>query len=142
MPSRASRGFTLIEIMVVVAIIGLLLGLVSMKVIGTQADASRKVTKARLARIQQALGMYKIDVKKYPTAEQGLKVLTEPSANRSDGYLDEADLLDAWNNPVQYVVPGPNGKAFDLISYGDDGLAGGERENADISCWETETAPK
>ena len=139
MPLRRPRsGFTLIEIMVVVAIIGLLLGLVSMKVIGQQAAASRTTTKARMSRIQTALGLYKLDMKKYPSGEEGLKALTTPPKNRSEGYLDDADLLDAWGTAIQYSVPGPNGKSFDLISFGDDKAAGGENEDSDFSCWETD----
>ena len=134
------RGFTLIEIMVVVAIIGLLLGLVSLKVVGTQAAAAKQVTRARMAKIQESLGLYKLDSKKYPTAEQGLKALTVPPANRSEGYMDEEELKDAWGNPILYTVPGPNGKPFDLVSYGDAGIPGGEKENADFSCWETSGA--
>ena len=135
--SRRS-GFTLIEIMVVVAIIGMLLGIAAYKVIGVQADAARKTTKAKMAHIQQALDLYKLDQHKYPGGADGLKALITPPANRSEGYLNEEDTKDSWGNPIQYVVPGPNGKSYDLVSYGDDGAPGGDKEKSDFSCWDTD----
>lgn len=138
---RTRRGFSLIEIMVVVTIIGMLIGLVAFKFGGTQFTASRKVTLAKMARIQQALEMFKLDTRKYPTAGDGLKALTTPPPNRTQGYLEDADLLDAWNSPIQYAVPGKNGKAYDLISYGDDGAPGGDKENTDFSCWDSDEKP-
>ena len=137
---RRRNAFTLIEIMVVVAIIGMLLGIAAFKVMGVQADAARKTTRARMAHIQMALDLYKLDMRKYPTASEGLKILTVAPANRSDAYCNEEDLKDSWGNPVQYSIPGPNGKPYDLISYGDDGVQGGDKENADFSSWDSPDA--
>jgi general secretion pathway protein G len=138
---RTRRGFSLIEIMVVVTIIGMLIGLVAFRFGGTQFAASRKVTLAKMARIRQALDLYKLDTRKYPAAGDGLKALTVPPPNRSQGYLEDADLVDAWNSRIQYAVPGKSGKHYDLISYGDDGAPGGDKENADFSCWDADEKP-
>ncbi len=141
MQPRRPEGFSLIEIMVVVAIIGTLLGLVAWKLLGSKHSADVTATRARMQNIRTALELYRLDAKKFPTAEAGLKALTVPPANRSEGYLDEPDLLDAWGNPIQYAVPGPGGKPYDLVSFGYDGTAGGEKENADFSCWDAPAAP-
>lgn len=135
-PLTRRHAFSLIEIMVVVAIIGTLLGLVSWKVISSQTQAKVTATRARMQTVRQALEMYKMDQRKYPTSADGLKILTQVPANRSDSYLDEDQMNDAWGNPLQYQIPGKNGKAFDLVSHGDDGAPGGEKEASDLSIWD------
>ena len=139
MPRR--NAFSLIEIMVVVAIIGTLLGLVSWKILSAGTGAKITATRARMQTVRQALELYKMDQRKYPAAGD-LKILTQVPANRSDSYLEDDQLNDAWGNPFQYSVPGKNGKAFDLVSYGDDGVAGGEKEKADLSIWDSPDSSK
>ncbi len=135
---KRQRGFTLIEIMVVVVILAVLGALVVPKIL-ENVDKAR-VTRAQsdIRAIQTALDMYRLDNFKYPTTEQGLQALvTQPNdptiANyRSGGYLPSLPK-DPWNNPYQYVSPGANGRDYDIISYGRDGKPGGEGYDADIS---------
>ena len=132
------RGFTLIEIMVVVVILAVLGALVVPKIL-ENVDKAR-VTRAAsdIRAIQTALELYRLDNFKYPTTEQGLQALvTQPSDPtitnyRSGGYLPSMPK-DPWNNPYQYVSPGANGRDYDIISYGRDGKPGGEGYDADIS---------
>ncbi len=141
-PASRSGGFTLIEIIVVVAIIGLLMSVAAFKFAGVQANAEITATRLRMNGVQTALERYRIDNHKYPSAADGLKVLTQAPANRSESYLDEAQINDAWGTPLQYSIPGKNAKAYDLVSYGADQASGGDKENADFSCWETDAAKK
>ncbi len=135
---KRQRGFTLIEIMVVVVILAVLGALVVPKIL-ENVDKAR-VTRAQsdIRAIQTALDLYRLDNFKYPTTEQGLQALvTQPNdptiANyRSGGYLPSLPK-DPWNNPYQYVSPGANGRDYDIISYGRDGKPGGEGYDADIS---------
>ncbi len=135
---KRQRGFTLIEIMVVVVILAVLGALVVPKIL-ENVDKAR-VTRAQsdIRAIQTALDMYRLDNFKYPTTEQGLQALvTQPNdptiANyRSGGYLPSLPK-DPWNNPYQYVSPGANGRDYDIISYGRDGKPGGEGYDADVS---------
>ena len=132
------RGFTLIEIMVVVVILAVLGALVVPKIL-ENVDKAR-VTRAAsdIRAIQTALDLYRMDNFKYPTTEQGLQALvTQPSDPtitnyRSGGYLPSLPK-DPWNNPYQYVSPGAGGRDYDIISYGRDGKPGGEGYDADIS---------
>ena len=132
------RGFTLIEIMVVVVILAVLGALVVPKIL-ENVDKAR-VTRAAsdIRAIQTALDLYRLDNFKYPTTEQGLQALvTQPSDPtitnyRSGGYLPSLPK-DPWNNPSQYVSPGAGGRDYDIISYGRDGKPGGEGYDADIS---------
>ncbi len=135
-------GFSLIEILVVVAIIGTLIGIVAWNSFGAKHDADVMATRARMQTIRTALERYRIDNHKFPSAGDGLKLLTQAPANRSEGYLEEDQINDAWGTPIQYLVPGRNGKPYDLVSYGADQASGGEKENADFSCWETSDAKK
>ena len=139
---RRRNGFSLIEIMVVVAIIGTLLGLVSWKVIASQKGANITATRARMDNVRKALEFYRLDQRKYPTSADGLKILTQVPANRSDSYIEDEQLKDAWGNPFQYQIPGKNGKAFDLVSLGEDGTPGGEKEFADLSIWDSADGSK
>ena len=135
---KRQRGFTLIEIMVVVVILAVLGALVVPKIL-ENVDKAR-VTRAQsdIRAIQTALDMYRLDNFKYPTTEQGLQALvtqpTDPTITnyRSGGYLPSLPK-DPWNNPYQYVSPGANGRDYDIISYGRDGKPGGEGYDADIS---------
>lgn len=137
---RRARGFTLIEIMVVVIIIGLLAAVVVPEVIG-QVDRAR-VAKAKedIQSIETALTMFRLDNSKYPTTEEGLKALvqqpTDPTIRhwRPGGYLQRLSK-DPWGNDYIYQYPGTHGKDYDLYTLGADGQPGGDGPNADIGNW-------
>ena len=138
--SRAAAGFTLIEVMVVVIILGILAALVVPKIMD-RPDAAR-VTRAKhdLRAIQSALDLYRLDNYVYPSTDQGLEALvTKPTGApearnwKSGGYLDRAPV-DPWGKPYQYLSPGTHG-ALDIYSLGADSQAGGEGVDADIGNW-------
>lgn len=134
----SQRGFTLIEIMVVMVILGLLVSVVAPNIMGQNTKARTGITKTQIKSISSALDMYKLDNFNYPGTEQGLDALvTEPSGSpeaknwNNDGYLKKIPL-DPWKNEYQYVSPGSEGP-YDLYSFGADGHEGGSEENTDIS---------
>jgi len=133
-------GFTLIEIMVVVIIIGLLAAVIVPQVISKVDEARVAKTKQDIQSLETALTMFRLDNSKYPTTEQGLAALvaqpTDPSIKhwRPGGYLQRVSK-DPWGNDYQYVYPGTHGKEYDLFSYGADGAPGGEGIDADIGNW-------
>lgn len=132
----AQRGLTLIEIMVVVAILGLLSAMIVPNVIGQGEKAKVDIARANMSSIANALKMYKLDNNGYPTTEEGLEALVErpSSADKGeynpDGYLDQVPE-DPWGNPYVYISPGVDGP-YDLYSLGADGVEGGEGFDADI----------
>lgn len=133
-----ARGFTLLEILVVLVIIGLIASLVGPRLF-TQLEGSQvKVAETQIKMLRGAVETYRLDMGRLPTAEEGLGVLyakpADPrAAERWRGpYLDEAAPLDPWDNPYQYSIPGREGQGFALYSLGADGAAGGEGNNADI----------
>ena len=148
MPYRRGRmrnreGFTLLEIMVVIVILGLLAALVVPKLIGRTEEAKRTQTRLQIKNLEQALQLFKLDNGFYPETEQGIEALVQapetgriPKNYRKDGYLDRVPT-DPWKNPYVYVSPGTHG-AYDITSYGADGVPGGEGEDADINSWEAE----
>ena len=129
---RRQAGFTLIEIMVVVFILGLLVTLVAPKIIGRTDEARRTKALADVKAIEEALHLFKLDNGFYPTTDQGLQALIQRPSNarnyNPDGYLDKAPI-DPWGNPYVYFS---DGQEYIVKSYGADGQEGGEGKNADI----------
>jgi general secretion pathway protein G len=139
--SRAGQqGFTLIEIMVVVIIIGLLAAVIVPTVINKVDDARISKAKTDIQALETALTMFRLDNSKYPTTDQGLQALvvqpTDPSIRhwRVGGYLQRVSK-DPWGAEYQYTAPGAHGKEFDLYTLGADGQPGGDGVNADIGNW-------
>ena len=139
--ARAQRGFTLIEIMVVVVIMGVLAALVVPKLISRTGESKVAAAKVDIATIMQALKLYKLDNQRYPTTEQGLQALIEkptggPAANgwKVGGYVEKMPK-DPWGNQYQYLSPGIKGE-IDVFSYGADGQPGGTGDDADIGSWD------
>ncbi|HKL27592.1 MAG TPA: type II secretion system major pseudopilin GspG [Desulfuromonadales bacterium] len=138
----SQRGFTLIEIMVVVVILGILAAVVVPNFLSRPDEA--KVTKAKvdMKSIEEALGLFKLDNGYYPSTDQGLKALVEkpetgriPTKYPEDSYLRKVPV-DPWNTPYVYLSPGLHNHNYDLISYGADGQPGGEGFDADLNSWE------
>lgn len=136
---KRQQGFTLIEIMVVVVILGILGALVAPSILGRPDEARVTVAKNDIRQISNALDMYKLDNFGYPTQQQGLKALVErPDGAKnwnSDGYLDQMPQ-DPWGNAYIYVRPGKKSRHFDLYSLGADGAEGGDGVDADIGNWD------
>ena len=137
----SERGFTFIEIMVVVAILAILAALIVPKIAGRSDDARRTAAKVQIRNIEGALQLYKLDNSVYPTTEQGLKALVEkpsvgaiPKNWKSGGYLSKVPN-DPWGAPYKYLSPSPRGD-FEIVSLGGDSEPGGEGKNADIINWD------
>ncbi len=131
------RGFTLVEIMIVVIIIGLMAAWVAPKLFGKLSTAKLGAAKHQIELFGTALDAFRLDTGRYPTTEEGLKALREkPSGveNWSGPYLPKEIPLDPWKRPYIYKSPGDHGD-YDLISYGLDGVEGGEGENQDVVSW-------
>jgi len=139
---RRAAGFTLIEIMVVVVIIGLLAAVIVPRVVDNVGKARVAKAKQDIQAMETALTMYKLDNFNYPTSEEGLKALVQkpddPNVQnwRPGGYLQHQNVPnDPWGHPYQYQMPSQHGGDYDLYSLGADGQPGGEGENADIGNW-------
>jgi len=143
---KNQKGFTLIEIMVVVIILGLLATIVLTNVMGREDEARINTTKAQIRSIEGALDAYKLDNGFYPTTDQGLDALIKkpetgriPTKWKDGGYLKPARIpKDPWGNEYHYYSPGNEGREYEIISYGADGEQGGEKKNADIESWKME----
>jgi general secretion pathway protein G len=140
-----TRGFTLIELMVVIIILGVLAMWVAPKIMGRPGEARQVKALLDIQNLETALKLYKLDTGMYPTTEQGLQALVErpetgnvPRKWKDGGYLEKSRVpKDPWGNEFIYLSPGLKGD-FDIISYGLDGVPGGEKENKDINNWEIE----
>ncbi|MDY6855347.1 MAG: type II secretion system major pseudopilin GspG [Thermodesulfobacteriota bacterium] len=139
-------GFTLIELMVVLVILGILAVVTMPRIVGSPEEARKVKAKLEIQSIEQALKLYYIDNGTYPSTEQGLLALikepeVEPLARnwREGGYLEKGKVpKDPWGSPYVYLSPGVNSKEYDLESYGADGEDGGEEKYADIESWNME----
>ncbi|OPY10469.1 type II secretion system major pseudopilin GspG [Syntrophus buswellii] len=138
-------GFTLIELMVVLVILGILAGLIAPRMMGRTEEAKQVKTRLQMDSLEAALKLYKLDNGVYPSTEQGLQALAEPpttgtlpKAWREGGYLEKKKVpLDGWGNAFVYIQPGTNGE-YDLSSNGADGEPGGEGKNRDVNSWDSE----
>jgi len=137
---RGQRGFTLLEVMVVVVILGILAALVVPKIISRPDEARVIAAKQDIASLMQALKLYRLDNQRYPTTEQGLQALLAKPATapiplnwKPGGYIERLPK-DPWGGAYQYLNPGVQGE-IDVFSYGADGAPGGEANDADIGSW-------
>lgn len=144
-PSRTNAagedGFTLVELMVVIVILGLLATIVAINVLPATGRANTEKAKADITTIEQALEMYRLDNLNYPSSTEGLQALVaappgmgQPQRYRQGGYIKRLPD-DPWGNPYRYIYPGQHG-AFDIFTYGADNAEGGEGENADLGNWQ------
>jgi general secretion pathway protein G len=136
---HTSRGFTLIELLVVLAILGLLAGLVGPQLIKHLGESKSKAARLQIEELASSLDMYRLDVGRYPTTDEGLIALIEAPGTAkvwNGPYLRKKKMpQDPWNNPYHYVSPGQHGK-FDLWTFGADNGEGGEGEDVDVTSWE------
>lgn len=134
---RDSRGFTLVELLVVLVILGLIIGIVAPRAVNFLGRAKSDVARIQIESFATALDLYQLDVGRYPTSQEGLDALVAaPSSSTSwrGPYLSgDAVPLDPWSRPYRYAAPGPGGKPYGLTSLGADGQPGGEGEDADVT---------
>ena len=133
---RAVRGMTLIEILVVLVLIGIVMGIVGGNFIGRGEEAKRKAAKIEIEQIGQTLDLYKLEVGRYPTTQEGLQALIQAPSSASNWngpYWKRSSVpKDPWGNEYKYSSPGQSGP-YDIVSYGADGKEGGEGPNKDIT---------
>jgi general secretion pathway protein G len=137
-PAAPSRGFTLLELLVVILIIGLLTGIVGPRLLGQVGRSEVTAAKAQINAIDKALQAYRFDMGRFPDSAQGLSALMRQTGSGTDAarwrgpYLQDEIPLDPWGHPYEYRNPGRNGRDFDLLSLGRDGATGGTGDDADI----------
>ena len=140
---KTAHGFTLIELMVVIVILGILVSFIAPRLMGRPDEAKQVKARIQMESIETAIKLYKLDNGIYPTTEQGLQALVEqpqtgilPKKWRKGGYLEKGKVpKDPWGNEFVYLSPGVHGD-YDIISYGADGAPGGEEFDKDINSWE------
>lgn len=136
---RILPGFTLIELMVVIVILGILATIMMPKILDRPEQARRMKAKVQIRNFQSALALFKTDTGRYPTTSEGLETLVNDSGVRGwkeGGYIEGGKVpLDPWGSPYIYICPGMHGDDYDLESYGKDGEDGGTGNNADIESW-------
>ncbi|TFH71690.1 type II secretion system protein GspG [Gammaproteobacteria bacterium LSUCC0112] len=139
--NKQTKGFSLIEILVVLVIMGLLVSIIAPNVLGRADEARVQKVFADFSAIETALRLYRLDNYAYPSSEQGLSALQErptlapvPANWRTGGYLEDLPI-DPWGNPYLYLSPGQQGD-YDIFSYGADGVRGGEGQNTDYGNWQ------
>ena len=137
---RVTGGFTLVELMIVVVILGLLATVIMPRMLGRPEQARRMKAKVDMRNIQSALALFKTDTGRFPTTSEGLEALVSDPGIRgynTDGYLDKVPS-DPWGGQYIYICPGVRSRDYDLISYGKDGEEGGAENDADIESWNLE----
>jgi general secretion pathway protein G len=142
---KSKHGFTLIELMVVIVILGILVSFIAPRLMGRPDEAKQVKARVQMESLETAIKLYKLDNGFYPTTEQGLQALVEqpqtgtlPKKWRKGGYLEKGRVpKDPWGNEFIYLSPGAHGD-YDIIAYGADGVPGGEEFNKDINSWEIE----
>ncbi len=135
---RRTAGFTLLELLVVLVILGLLVGYVAPRYFAQVGKSEVKVARAQVKALEDALDQYRLDVGRYPVSQSGLAALNEQPSGESrwqGPYLRKTVPNDPWGHPYQYRAPGEHGE-YDLWSFGRDGQAGGSGEDADIASWQ------
>lgn len=145
MKKMTSSGFTLIELMVVIVILGILAGLIVPRIMSRPEEARQAKARIQIESMETALKLYKLDTGSYPSTEQGLQALVEapsvgvlPTRWREGGYLEKGKVpKDPWGNEYVYLCPGLQGD-YDLMSYGADGEQGGEGKDRDVTNWDSE----
>ena len=134
---NAGTGFTLLELMIVIVILGLLSTIIMPKILNRPEQARRTAAKVEIRTVESVLAQFKIDTGRFPTTSEGLAVLVSDPGIKGynpDGYLDKTPV-DSWGNNYVYICPSVHGKYYDLESYGKDGEDGGTDDNADIESW-------
>ena len=137
-PPHSQSGFTLLELLVVLVIIGLLAGYVAPKYFSKVGESEETTARAQIGALEKALDQYRLDTGRYPSTEQGLAALNAKPADEprwKGPYLKKAVPNDPWKNPYQYRMPGEHGEV-DVFSFGRDGAAGGSGDGADIGNWQ------
>lgn len=134
------RGFTLVELMVVVVIVGMMATVVTISVSDYLVKAKQSVAKSDIATIKNALSLFYMEHDRYPTTDEGLAILKKKTAKNPNGIVQN-ELKDPWRHDYVYIFPGVHG-SFDVVSFGADGQEGGEGADADITSWNLEGSEK